>query len=94
MNQNLSKYTEDYIRLRLDNFPQDFFESNINTVSIDFIREVSNYIDIKRTLWTCRPWGTRETIEEHMIKWFPKLEEFWRPMLADEEYNDRYKWNL
>lgn len=81
---------EDYIRLRFDNFPLTEFETYINDFSINFIREASNYIDIKRVLWNARPWDIIESIEEHMKHWHPQLKEFWKDILTDEEYNLKY----
>lgn len=82
---------EDYIRQYFDNFPIDQFINEINSISIDFIREVSDHIDIKKALWEARPWDIIETIEEHMKYWHNHLKEFWKPILVDKEYLDKYE---
>ena len=67
-------------------FPMSTFTAEINTVSIDFLREAANYIDIKRVLWNARPWEVEESIEQHMNYWHGHLKEFWKDILTDEEY--------
>lgn len=81
---------EDYIRQHFDNFPIDQFINEINSISIDFIREVSDHIDIKRVLWEARPWNIEETLEDHMNYWHSHLKEFWKDMLTDEEYVSKH----
>ena len=85
--------TEDFFReqFKSDNFPLNYFTAEINTVSIDFVREASKYIDIKKVLWNARPWNVEETIEDHMNYWHKHLKEFWKDMLTDEEFNGFYK---
>lgn len=77
---------EDYIRQHLDKFPENHFINELNSLSIDFIREMTKYIDIKRILWNARPWNVEETIEEHMNYWHSHLKEFWKDILNDTEY--------
>lgn len=82
-----TKMTEDYFREQFDAiFPTNYFMAEINTVSIDFVREASKYIDIKKILWNARPWNVEETIEEHMNYWHSHLKEFWKDILNDTEY--------
>lgn len=82
---------EEYIREHFDDFPVNHFINEINTVSIDFVREAANYIDIKKMLWDARPWSTEETIEEHMNFWHSHLKEFWKDILTDKKFNNFYK---
>lgn len=80
------KKDEDFLREQLDDFPIEKFIIDLNKLDINFIREMTHYIDIKRVLWNARPWNVEETIEEHMIRCFPHLKEFWMDILKDEKY--------
>ena len=74
---------EGFIREYFDDFPENEFINEINSLSIDFIREASKYIDIKKMIWNARPWEVGETIEEHMNYWHGHLKEFWMDILKD-----------
>lgn len=86
------KMTEDFFREYFESgtFPMSHFIAEINTVSVDFVREASKYIDIKHALWNARPWNMEETPEDHMNYWHSHLKEFWKDMLTDEEYVSKH----
>lgn len=83
------KTTEERLRSRLDDLPYFDLQNEINSISIDFIREVAEHIDIKQLLWDARPWNVEETTEEHMMCWHSHLKEFWKEILTDEKYNKK-----
>ena len=86
-----SNVLEDELRQKFDQSIEVEFMNEINYFSVDFIREASKYIDIKRMLWNARPWDVEETIEEHMEMWHPHLKEFWKDILIDDRYKKFYK---
>lgn len=53
----------------------------MNSVSIDFLREVDGKVDIQRILYDASPWDLSESTEEHMLRCYPDLKEFWKKML-------------
>lgn len=77
---------EDFLREQLDDFPIEKFIIDLNKLDINFIREMTQYIDIKEVLWNAKPWRVEEDTEEHMIRCFPHLEEFWIDILKDKKY--------
>ena len=91
-NDKRIKMTEDFFREQFEsgNFPMNYFTAEINTVSVDFVREAAKYIDIKKALWNARPWNIEQTIEQHMNYWHGHLKEFWKDMLSDEEYIENH----
>ena len=80
---------EDFLREQLDDFPIEKFISDLNKLDINFIREMTQHIDIKEVLWNAKPWRIGETIEEHMNYWYEHLKEFWMDILKDEKYNEK-----
>ena len=83
-----SREFESYLREELVNCIPDYLLIRVfKSLSIDFIRELYQHIDLKQFLWTIKPWSIEETIEEHMERHFPHLREFWKDMLTDEDYN-------
>ena len=78
---------EDFLREQLDDFPIEKFISDLNKLDINFIREMTQYINIKEVLWNAKPWRIEETIEEHMNRCYEYyLKEFWMDILKDEKY--------
>lgn len=78
---------EDFLREQLDDFPIEKFIIDFNKLDINFIREMTQYIDIKGVLWNAKPWRIGETIEEHMNRCYEEhLKEFWKDILKDKKY--------
>lgn len=84
-----SREFESYLREELVNCIPDYLLTRVfRSLSIDFIRELDQHIDLKQFLWTIKPWSVTESIEEHMERHFPHLREFWKDIITDKRYKE------